>query len=123
MSIDIWGIKNCSTMKKAFDYLNAHGIAFTFHDYKKDIISTSMFETLLKIVPLESVLNKKSATWRTLSEEEQQSSQTQQGAIALMQKYPTLAKRPILKTPHSFLVGFSTNSYDDCFQSFAPHYS
>lgn len=115
--IQIWGIKNCNTMKKAFEYLQSHRINYQFHDYKKEKIKTVVLEQLLESIPLEELLNKKSATWRALTDDEKQNADNESQAINLMQTYPTLIKRPVLIMKDIFLVGFSESSYNDFFDS------
>ena len=70
--LKIYGIKNCSSMKKAFDLLNELGLAYEFQDYKKQGVDTETVKKWLDEVGPDLILNKKGTTWRKLSEEEQQ---------------------------------------------------
>jgi Spx/MgsR family transcriptional regulator len=70
MHYTIYGIKNCNTMKKAFSWLEAHKIAFLFHDYKKEGISTEKLKTWSQQVGWEALINFKGTTWRQLSDDE-----------------------------------------------------
>lgn len=117
MLVEIWGIKNCATMKKAFDYLSSHQIEYLFHDYKKETVTTEWLEQILITIPIEQLLNKKSATWRSLSEVEKQQSNDKPQVIKLMQAHPTLIKRPILGRNKTYLVGFSESSYQQFFET------
>ncbi len=70
--LKIYGIKNCSSMKKAFDLLNEMGLAYEFHDYKKQGIDAETVQKWLNDVGQNVILNKKGTTWRKLTEAEQQ---------------------------------------------------
>ena len=70
--LKIYGIKNCSSMKKAFDLLTELGIAYDFHDYKKQGIDAETVKTWLDQVGQDIILNKKGTTWKKLTEAEQQ---------------------------------------------------
>ena len=108
----IYGIKNCNSMKKAFDALAAQGIAYQFHDYKKQGIDAETLAVWLKDIGAEKILNKKGTTWRKLSAAEQTlASSNEQQLIAALMAQPSLIKRPVLQTPHGFVVGFDENSY------------
>lgn len=120
-NISIWGIKNCNTMKKAFNYLDDHHVNYQFHDYKKEIMSTELLQQILKTIPLEQLLNKKSTTWRSLTEKDKEKANDQTTAVELMQNYPTLIKRPIIELNDSFLVGFSEENYEQFFKSNLNH--
>jgi Spx/MgsR family transcriptional regulator len=102
----IYGIKNCNTMKKAFDFLNAKGIAYEFHDYKKSGISSEKIQEWFKVRPWEDFINRKGLTWRKLSEDEKLALQGPVDAIKLMIEKTSLIKRPILETKEKIYLGF-----------------
>lgn len=64
MSVTIYGIKNCDTMKKARIWLEDHGIDYTFHDYKKEGLDAETLDRFLKTVPWEQLLNRAGTTFR-----------------------------------------------------------
>jgi len=68
MSITIYGIKNCSTMKKAFDWLNERGVAYRFHDYKKGGIDAETLQRWCDRAGREALINTRGTTWRKLDE-------------------------------------------------------
>lgn len=106
MKTTIYGIKNCSTMKKAFDWLNDRGVDFDFHDYKKAGIDQHTLARWCDAVGWETLVNKRGTTWRKLTPESQQVG-GRDDAIALMAAHPSLIKRPVLETGGgAVLVGF-----------------
>lgn len=107
----IYGIKNCSTVKKALTWLDQQNVSYTFHDYKKEGVGQQQLQDWCQILGWKSLLNTKGTTYRRLSEE-QRAVTTQTQAIALMQEYPSAIKRPLLKTPTGqLLLGFDENVY------------
>jgi len=112
MSITMYGIKNCDTIKKARRYLDDQGVMFTFHDYRKDGTDKKLLTLLIKNHGLDTVLNKRGTTWRQL-DDKTKASVTDKTAVALLCEHPAMIKRPVLKTGTDTLVGFSTDSYTD----------
>jgi arsenate reductase len=110
MSITIYGIKNCDTMKKAFAWLDKQGVAYTFHDYKKEGIDRKRLEAWSKEVGWETLLNRAGATFRKLPEREKENL-TAAKAIALMLEQPSMIKRPVLDLGRKRLVGFKPEDY------------
>ena len=113
--ITIYGIKNCNSVKKAFDYLDEKKIVFEFHDYKKSGISAQKLEEFVQYFGLEKVLNKKGTTWRKLSEEEQNKIVDDKSAIDLMVQNTSMIKRPIIDLGSKKLIGFDEKEYDNFF--------
>ncbi len=110
--LKIYGIKNCNSMKKAFDLLNELGLAYEFHDYKKQGIDIETLKTWLAEIGADKILNKKGTTWRKLSEAEQQHALSSETAlIEALSTHTSLIKRPVLQTPKGYLLGFDENAY------------
>lgn len=110
--LKIYGIKNCSTMKKAFDLLNELGLAYEFHDYKKQAIDAATVKTWLDAKGAEIILNKKGTTWRKLSEAEQQAALASEAhLIEALTAHSSMIKRPVLETEQGLLVGFDEAAY------------
>ena len=106
MTITIYGIKNCDTMKKAFAWLDEHGIPYDFHDFKKSGVNSARLHAWCKVLGWKTLLNTRGTTWRKLTPEEQEIT-TQSKAVQLMQTYPSLIKRPVVETAGGhLLVGF-----------------
>ncbi len=108
----IYGIKNCSTMKKAFTLLDELGIQYVFHDYKKSGIDTQTLQQWVDALGIEMVINRKGTTWRGLSEAQQTEAITVAGALRLMTTQTSAIKRPILSDGKQLLIcGFAEKEY------------
>lgn len=108
--ITIFGIKQCSTMKKAFEWLDTHHVVYDFHDYKKQGIERSTLESWVSQVGWESLLNTRGTSWRKLPEEARQNVDAEK-AIGLMLANPSIIKRPVLGSSRFLIVGFSESGY------------
>lgn len=113
MSVTIYGIKNCDTMKKAFVWLESHGIAYTFHDYRVSGIDETRVAGWCAAAGWEKVLNKSSRTFRALPEASE--ALTEARAIELMVSEPTMIKRPVLDTGNGIEVDFKADRYSSIF--------
>ncbi len=111
----IYGIKNCDTVKKALAWLKENKIEFTFHDFKTDWISAGKLKTWLRSPEGGNIINKKSTTWRGLSDTEKAGIVTEKGTIKLMQQYSSIIKRPVLEINGTILSGFSSSAYQNAF--------
>lgn len=107
----IYGIKNCDTMKKAFDWLDDNGITYTFHNYKTEGISKTKLEEWLKHFATNELINTKGTTFRALTEEEKASITSKSKAIKLMMENTSLIKRPVLETGKGLLLGFKADTW------------
>ncbi|MEN7531039.1 arsenate reductase [Cupriavidus sp. DL-D2] len=115
MTVLLYGIPNCDTVKKARTWLDSNGVDFTFHDFKKQGVDEKMLRAWLKHVPLATLLNKKGTTYRALSDADKAKAESEAGAIALMQASPSLIKRPVLDRDGKVSVGFSADNYASLF--------
>jgi Spx/MgsR family transcriptional regulator len=119
--LKIYGIKNCNSMKKAFDALQAKGLSYEFHDYKKQGIDADTLKIWLKEIGQDTVLNKKGTTWKKLSEEEQtRALSSEDHLIEALIAQPSLIKRPVLQTSKGFLVGFDETAYQSLNKKTSP---
>ena len=110
MTITIYGIKNCDTMKKAFVWLDTHGVTYSFHDYKKEGIDKARLERWSKALGWEKLLNRAGTTFRKLPDAEKEGLNAGR-AIALMQAQPSMIKRPVLDVGGTILAGFDPDAY------------
>ncbi|MGB0694228.1 MAG: arsenate reductase [Rhodospirillaceae bacterium] len=110
MSVTIYGIKNCSTMKKAFTWLDDQGVAYAFHDYKKTGVTQQALERWCATAGWEKVLNKAGMTFRKLPPEDKENLD-QAKAIQLMLAQPSMIKRPVLEAGEALEVGFKPERY------------
>jgi arsenate reductase len=110
MTARLYGIKNCDTMKKAWTWLDQHGVAYDFHDYKKAGIDRATLETWVKRLGWETLLNRSGTTFKKLPDADKQRL-TQAKAIELMLAQPSMIKRPVLDANGKLYVGFKPESY------------
>jgi arsenate reductase len=110
----LYGIKDCDTMKKARVWLDAHGIAYAFHDYKTSGIDQATLERWARKVGWETLLNRAGTTFRKLPDAEK-NGVTGKKAVALMLAQPSMIKRPVLDQGGELTVGFKPESYHRVF--------
>jgi arsenate reductase (glutaredoxin) len=111
MSITIYGIKNCDTMKKACAWLDKHRVAYEFHDYKTAGIDRERLERWSKKLGWETLLNRAGTTFRKLPDKDKAGLDAGK-AIALMLDQPSMIKRPVLDLGGGkLLVGFKPELY------------
>jgi arsenate reductase len=115
MAVTIYGIKNCDTMKKARAWLDAHGVAYAFHDYKTLGIERDVLQSWTKAVGWETLLNRAGTTFRKLPDSDK-TSIDERKALALMLAQPSMIKRPVLDTGKALLVGFKPEIYAKYFR-------
>jgi len=113
-SITIHGIKNCDTMKKARAWLDDHGFAYAFHDYKTAGIDRKTLERWIDQVGWESLLNRAGTTFCKLPDDRKQNLDAAK-AIALMLDQPSMIKRPVLVIDKQIVVGFKPDTYSEAF--------
>ena len=111
MTVELYGIPNCDTMKKARSWLDAHGVAYAFHDYKKEGVAEDRLRRWVGIAGWEVVLNRSGTTFRKLPESERIDLDADR-AVALMLSQPSMIKRPVLEAGETLLVGFTPERYD-----------
>ncbi len=105
-SIQVYGIKNCDTVKKALVYLNNHDVNYQFIDFRQNPISQQVLKKMVDSVGWELLINKRSTTYRSLSEEDKSNI-----SYDLVLSLPTLIKRPVLVQSEKTMVGFSEKQY------------
>ncbi|BDI59550.1 ArsC family reductase [Qipengyuania nanhaisediminis] len=111
MTIQIYGIPNCDTVKKARKWLEANGIAFEFHDYKKEGADNQKVARWIEEKGVDTVLNRRGTTWRKLTEAEKAQAETADGAVELLVQHPSMIKRPVAEHPGGILVGFKEETW------------
>jgi arsenate reductase len=110
MTITIYGIKNCDTMKKARAWLDSHGIAYDFHDYKTAGVAKDVLKRWTDKLGWETVLNRAGTTFRKLPDSDKEGLDERK-ALALMAAQPSMIKRPVLDVGGKLLVGFKPEIY------------
>lgn len=111
MSITVFGISNCDTIKKAKKHLENANISFTFHDYRKQGLDIELLTKLEAVFGWEAMVNKRGTTYRQLSDEQKQNL-NQESALEIMLASPAIIKRPILLSETHSLIGYKAAEYD-----------
>ncbi len=111
MATTLYGITNCDTVKKARAWLDANGVGYEFHDYKKAGITAAKLKTWCKALGWESVLNRAGTTYKKLPDDAK-SDLDQTKAIALMIEQPSMIKRPIVEHGDGLLIGFKQPEWE-----------
>ena len=106
----IYGIKNCDTMKKARAWLDSHGIAYEFHDYKAAGAPKEKLKAWTSELGWETLLNRAGTTFRKLPDADKEGL-NERKALALMLEQPSMIKRPVLEIGGKLLVGFKPEVY------------
>ncbi|WP_295805580.1 ArsC family reductase [uncultured Nitratireductor sp.] len=110
----IYGIKNCDTMKKARSWLETHGVAYAFHDYKTAGIEGERLEAWVGEIGWEKLLNRAGTTFRKLSDADKADMNAAK-AVHLMLEQPSMIKRPVLDLGDRRIVGFKPEIYAAAF--------
>lgn len=125
MTITIYGIKSCSTMKKAFNKLDELGVSYDFHDYKKQGIDKATVQRWVDKLGIDKVLNKRGTTWRKLDDSQKQAADASvDHAIELLIENTSMIKRPIVEGQSGdknqdepiLLCGYDEAVFDTTFQ-------
>jgi arsenate reductase len=107
----LFGIKNCDTVKKARAWLEAHGIEYSFHDYKVSGIERERLEKWIEVLGWEALLNRAGTTFRKLPDVAKTSLKADK-AIDLMLAQPSMIKRPVLERDGRLSAGFKPELYE-----------
>ncbi len=111
LTITMFGIKQCDTVRKARTWLDTHGVAHAFHDFKTAGIDAGHLMDWIDRAGLDAVLNRASTTFRKLPEADRVDLDTDK-AVALMIAQPSTIKRPVLDTGATLLFGFKPERYE-----------
>lgn len=111
MTLQFYGIPNCDTVKKARAWLEANGLDYAFHDYKKEGAQAGKLESWIADRGLDVVLNRRGTTWRKLSDQEKRLAEDSHGAVTLLVQNPGMIKRPVVEYDGGVLVGFKEDEW------------
>jgi Spx/MgsR family transcriptional regulator len=111
MSVTLYGIPNCDTVKKARKWLDEKGVAYAFHDYKKQGADPARLQHWVEDAGWETVLNRRGTTFRKLEDADKADLDAAK-AVALMEAHPSAIKRPVVEYPGGLLVGFDPAEWD-----------
>ena len=120
MMLNVYGIKNCNTVKKSLDWLANNNIEFQFHDVKKNTLDVSLISSWAKKLPepytWENIVNKSGITWRQLEDNDKNIATDLTGAIGLILKKPSLMKRPIItRNDKVITIGFDEKLFEEIY--------
>jgi len=112
VTVTMYGIKNCDTVKKARQWLDDHGVAYDFHDYKAAGIDRARLSAWADELGWDKLLNRAGTTFRKLPDAERENVDRDK-AIALMEAQPSMIKRPLLDLGNKRLLGFKPADYQE----------
>ncbi len=110
--ITVYGIANCDKIRKTRKWLDSREIDHNFHDYRKDGLDRALVDTLLQAFSWQSLINQRGTTWRQLPPE-RKDSLNEDSARELIMKYPTLIKRPLIRSGDEWLLGHDENTFEN----------
>jgi arsenate reductase len=115
MSITLYGITNCDTVKKARGWLTGKGLDYTFHDYKKSGVDRSKLRRWVDEGGVDRVLNRKGPTFRKLDDDLKAGLDDPERAVALMSDHTSAIRRPIVEYANEdgegLLIGFDEQAW------------
>ena len=112
----LYGLPNCGTVKKVRLWLDAKGITYSFHDFRKDGVNATLLKGWLAQLPREKLINRAGMTWRELSDDAKAAIQDDASALTLMLQKPAVIKRPVLEKDGKILaIGFNKFDYENLF--------
>ncbi len=104
MTVKIYGIKNCNTMKRAFHLLEQEGVGYDFIDYKKERPDNELLGSFMKKKGLEELINKRGTTYKKLSDEQKEFLGDEATAVPIIIENSSMIKRPIIEFPDGELI-------------------
>ena len=111
MKVTIYGIRNCDTMKKAFAWLEGHGVDYAFHDYKKVGVPADRLAAWSETVGWEKLANTRGPTWRKIPDASKRGLDEAK-ALALLEANPSAIKRPVVEWGRRVSVGFDPAEFE-----------
>ncbi|WFL78945.1 ArsC family reductase [Altererythrobacter arenosus] len=109
--IRLYGIPNCDTVKKARKWLDAKGVDYAFHDFKKEGVSPAKLKAWIALHGVDTVLNRRGTTFRKLSDEDR-ADIDEAKAVRLLEANPSMIKRPVVEHDGGVLVGFKDSEWE-----------
>jgi Spx/MgsR family transcriptional regulator len=114
LSVTLYGIPNCDTVKKARTWLDRRGVAYAFHDYKKQGADPAKIAGWVGEAGWEKVLNRAGTTFKKLPDSDKEGLDAKK-AVQVMAANPSAIKRPVVEYPGGLLVGFKENEWEQAF--------
>src|SRR5690606_22119558 len=113
--VKVYGIKNCSTVKKALDWLDRHHVSYEFHDFKKWGVTEEKLLAWSDAVGWESLDNKRWTSWKQLDQQVQAGVIDAKSAFTVLTEKTSIIKRPVVETGDKVLLGFDEGRYAEVF--------
>jgi len=114
--ITLYGIPNCDTVKKARQWLESQSVEYASHDFRTDGVDENLFKGWFEQISSIELINRRSTTWRQLSDEQRGLLESGEG-VDLLVEFPTLIKRPVLERDGVILsMGFKEDQYSKLFK-------
>lgn len=110
MTVRVYGIRNCDTMKKAFAWLESHRVAYEFHDYKKAGVPRAKLTRWAAKAGWQKLVNSRGPTWRKIADAEKQDLDETK-ALTLLEKNSSAIRRPVVEFGGRLLVGFDPEEF------------
>ncbi len=110
-TITLYGIANCDTVKKSRAWFEAHNMAFTFHDFKKQGVPPEHLRRWARQLGWQALLNTRGTTWRQLDEAQRAQVVDEASALALMQTHSSVIKRPVVECAGKLTVGYAPEQW------------
>lgn len=110
-NVTLYGIPNCNSVKKAIDWLEAHKIKYTFHNYKKEGVTIEKLQEWCKKADWELIFNTKGTTWKKIAHQFSDKKITEKSAINIMFDNTSIIKRPIIEWKEKIIIGFDEEAY------------
>lgn len=112
--IHLYGIPNCDTVKKARNWLEARGLDYVFHDFKKEGVDPAKLNAWIADKGVDTVLNRRGTTFRKLSDAEKDGIDAAK-AVILLEQHPSMIKRPVVEHAGGILIGFKEGEWEAAF--------
>ena len=109
MTWTMFGLKTCDTCRKARRWLDSQGVAYQAFDLREAPPTRNLLQQWLDAVGPERLINRRSTTWRNLTEAERAAAAPNadpEAVLEILAANPTLMKRPLFQRGTEVLVGF-----------------
>jgi Spx/MgsR family transcriptional regulator len=110
MKATVYGIRNCDTMKRAFSWLDEHGVAYRFHDYKREGVPADRLAAWSKALGWEKLANTRGPTWRKIPDPAR-ADLDETRALKLLVENPSAIRRPVVEWGRKLTVGFDPDEF------------
>ncbi|SFV65464.1 FIG138056: a glutathione-dependent thiol reductase [hydrothermal vent metagenome] len=111
--IQVYGIKNCDSVKKALKFFKNNNLEYTLFDFKTQDLPCQKISTWLEKTEMKILFNSRSTTFRNLKLKELDLDEKAQ--TEWLCKENLLIKRPVVEFNGTLLVGFNEENYQRSF--------